>query len=178
MTMTTTTATATHHAVIESPLGPLTVVADRDGVTGLYFPGHWTRPDRTTFGPRIDATNDKTLHIAAAELDEYFSGTRQAFTVALTPAVDKTDQALRMLLLAIPYGQTTTYGNLAAQLGRGLSPRDVGSLVGHNSLSILVPCHRVVGVGGRLTGYAGGLQRKRTLLNLERETLEPAAALW
>jgi methylated-DNA-[protein]-cysteine S-methyltransferase len=176
--MTMTTATTTHHAVLESPLGPLTVVSDRDGVTGLYFPGHWTRPDRTTFGPRIDATNDGTLRTAAVELDEYFSGTRQAFTVALTPAVDDTDQALRMLLQAIPYGQTTSYGNLAAQLGGGLSPRDIGSLVGHNPLSILVPCHRVVGAGGRLTGYAGGLRRKRTLLDLERETLDPAATLW
>jgi methylated-DNA-[protein]-cysteine S-methyltransferase len=178
MTMTTTTSTTMHHTVLESPLGPLTVVSDPDGVTGLGFPGHWTRPDRTTFGPRVDAATDETLRTAAVELDEYFSGKRQAFTVALTPAANEVDQALRMLLQAIPYGQTTTYGNLARQLGRGLSPRDVGSLVGHNPLSILVPCHRVVGASGRLTGYAGGLPRKRTLLNLERGTLDLAATLW
>jgi methylated-DNA-[protein]-cysteine S-methyltransferase len=82
------------------------------------------------------------------------------------------------LLAEIPYGQTTTYGALARQLGHGISPRAVGGFVGHNPLSIFIPCHRVVGSTGKLTGYAGGLERKQRLLELENAVPAPAPALW
>ena len=145
--------TATH-TTVDSPLGELTLVAEEGRLTGVYFPHHWYRPDPDTFGPRAGTGFEK----ATAQLAEYFAGDRTRFDLAAEPRGDEFQRRVWDLIGAIPYGQTVTYGDLAG---------DVGAAVGRNPLSVVVPCHRVVGKDGRLTGYAGGLARKRFLLDLE-----------
>jgi methylated-DNA-[protein]-cysteine S-methyltransferase len=160
--VTTTLQTiSTAHTILPSPLGELTVVRDDDALVGLYFPDHWRQPDPFGRGPRTDHGFDD----AATQLDEYFAGQRQAFDLPLKSRGDPFQQSVWQLLRQIPFGQTVTYGELAGRLGAGA--QQVGRAVGGNPLSIFVPCHRVVGQGGKLTGYAGGLQRKRLLLELE-----------
>ncbi|WP_410586993.1 methylated-DNA--[protein]-cysteine S-methyltransferase [Amycolatopsis sp. lyj-23] len=150
------------HAVLDSPIGPLTVVGADAFVTGLYFPNHWTRPDRTAFGER----DDTAFPEAVRQLAEYFAGQRTEFDVPTQAAGPDFDRAVWTEIAKIPYGATATYGELARAVG-GL-PHEVGAAVGRNPLSILVACHRVVGKNGKLTGYAGGLKRKEFLLDLER----------
>jgi methylated-DNA-[protein]-cysteine S-methyltransferase len=175
---TATITTSTRHVVIDSPIGPLTVVRDDDGLTGLYYPGHWTRPDQTTFGPRIEPSDDHGFDDAIAQLHEYFAGERQEFDLAINPRGSERARQVWQLLDEIPYGETTTYGALAHKVGTGVDARDIGGLVGANPLSIFIPCHRVVGSNGKLTGYAGGLDRKRYLLELENAIPAPPPALW
>jgi methylated-DNA-[protein]-cysteine S-methyltransferase len=162
-----TVSPSTRHAIIDSPLGPLTIVRDDDGLTGLYFPHHWTRPDPATFGPRVEAADDRGFDAVTAQLGEYFAGERREFELPLTPAGDPAAQAVWKLLAEIPYGRSTTYGELARLVGGGMTPKEAGGFVGANPLSILIPCHRVIGSTGKLTGYAGGLRRKQHLLELE-----------
>ena len=162
------------HTTIASKLGELTVVA-RDGiVVGLYFPGHWYRPDPASFGPRGDAGFDA----ARDQIGQYFAGDRQEWTVAVATNGDDYQERVWALVRQIPYGETTTYGDLARQLGDGTTPQEVGAAVGRNPVCLLVPCHRVVGAGGKLTGYAGGLTRKRFLLDLEAEVSGRASRLF
>jgi methylated-DNA-[protein]-cysteine S-methyltransferase len=175
--MSIATAT-TRHVVIDSPIGPLTLVRDDDGLTGLYYPGHWTRPDQTTFGPRVEPSDDHGFDEAIAQLREYFAGERQEFHLSLNPLGSERARRLWQLLAEIPYGRTTTYGALARRIGGGISPRAIGGFVGHNPLSIFIPCHRVVGSTGKLTGYAGGLDRKQHLLELEKAVPVAPQALW
>jgi methylated-DNA-[protein]-cysteine S-methyltransferase len=165
----TATSTSPRHTVIDSPLGPLTIVGDRRGLTGLYFAHHWTRPDKSTFGNRVDAGTDDVFSEAATQLAEYFARGRREFDLPIEQAGDDVGKRVWRLLAETPYGHTTTYGELAGLVGGGVSPRDIGAIVGHNPLSVIVPCHRVVGKGGKLTGYAGGLGRKRFLLDLEQD---------
>lgn len=178
MSATSAEATSTRHVVIDSPVGELTIVRDDDGLTGLYFPQHWTHPDTSAFGPRVDPADDHGFDEALTQLDEYFAGERREFGLPLNPHGSDRARQVWQLLAEIPYGQTTTYGALARQLGHGISPRAIGGFVGHNPLSIFIPCHRVVGSTGKLTGYAGGLERKQRLLELENAVPAPAAALW
>ena len=175
---TATTTTTTRHVVIDSPIGPLTLVRDDDGLTGLYYPGHWTRPDQATFGPRVEPSDDHGFDEAIAQLREYFAGERQEFDLSLNPLGSERARRLWQLLAEIPYGRTTTYGALARRIGGGISPRAIGGFVGHNPLSIFIPCHRVVGSTGKLTGYAGGLDRKQHLLELEKAVPVAPQALW
>jgi len=158
------------HTITESPLGELTLVADDGRLTGVYFPHHWYAPDPAMFGPRSGAG----FAAARDQLAEYFAGDRTRFELALAPRGDAFQAKVWKLIADIPYGQTTTYGDLARAVGGPVTPRDVGAAVGRNPLSVVVPCHRVVGQDGRLTGYAGGLARKRFLLDLE----ETAARLF
>jgi methylated-DNA-[protein]-cysteine S-methyltransferase len=177
--MSTAAATiSTRHVIVDSPIGPLTLVRDDDGITGLYYPGHWTRPDRNAFGPRVELSNDQGFDAAIAQLTEYFAGERHDFDLPLNPHGSHQAQQVWRLLAEIPYGQTTTYGELARKVGGNVSPRDIGGFVGDNPLSILIPCHRVVGAGGKLTGYAGGLDRKRYLLELEKAIPASPQPLW
>ena len=154
--------TATH-TTVDSPLGELTLVAEEGRLTGVYFPHHWYRPDPDTFGPRADTGFEDVT----AQLAEYFAGDRTRFDLAVEPQGDEFQHRVWELISAIPYGQTVTYGDLARDVGGEVTPKDVGAAVGRNPLSVVVPCHRVVGKDGRLTGYAGGLARKRFLLDLE-----------
>lgn len=169
---------STRHAAIDTPLGELTLVRDEDGLTGLYFPGHWTKPDLSSFGLRVETSQDHGFVDAVGQLTEYFAGERREFDVPLHPHGSAAARQVWGLLSAVPYGCTVTYGALAKQVGGGISPRAIGYFVGHNPLSIFIPCHRVVGSSGGLTGYAGGLDRKRHLLELEHAIPGSADRLW
>jgi methylated-DNA-[protein]-cysteine S-methyltransferase len=160
------------HTVLATQIGDLTVVRDGDLLTGLYFPHHWYRPDPVTFGPR----NDEGFEKVAAQLAEYLAGTRTDFDLPLDPR--GTDFQLRVweLIAQIPYGETTTYGDIARRLGGPETAQEVGAAVGRNPLSILIPCHRVIASNGKLAGYAGGLKRKQWLLELEQAKV--AVPLW
>lgn len=154
------------YAVIDSPLGPLTLVAaDTGELAGLYMEQHRHRPPLETFGLR----DDSILPEVQQQLKEYFAGDRTAFDVPLKLTGTPFQQRVWEALKDIPYGEITTYGQLAATLGLvpGAS-RAVGLANGKNPVSIIVPCHRVVGSTGNLTGYGGGLDRKQRLLDHER----------
>ena len=171
MTVTAGRAPAAVHTVFATSLGELTVVREEGAVTGLYFPRHWPRPDRTAFGPR----SDEGFEEIARQLGEYLDGDRNEFDLPLKVRGSQFDRRLWELIGSVPYGETTTYGKLAHRLGAGTEPRDVGAAVGRNPVCIIIPCHRVVGATGRLTGYAGGLDRKRTLLEIEHAGAQSAA---
>jgi methylated-DNA-[protein]-cysteine S-methyltransferase len=168
----------TRHAVIDGLLGELTLVADGDSLVGVYFRHHWYRPPIDTFGPRVSADDDSLLTQAQAQLDEFLVGERSRFDLPTTARGDDLQRRIWGRLTAIPYGETVTYGELAAELADGTTAQQVGSAVGRNPLSIVVPCHRVVGKDGKLTGYAGGLERKTFLLDLEEPADIRAARLF
>ena len=163
----TTAVMRTRHAAVHTEeLGELTLVAVGPALAGVYFEGHWTNPDRSEFGEEV-GESDPVIAEAARQLREYLRGERTSFELATTARGSAFEERVWPLLEAIPFGETVTYGELAERLGdRGLA-RGVGQAVGRNPLSIVVPCHRVVGKEGRLRGYAGGLRRKRLLLDLE-----------
>ena len=164
MTAQTARIAVTEHAVIATRLGELTVVRDGGSLTGLYFPRHWPRPDRATVG----ACTDGGFEEIARQLDEYLAGERSTFDLPVEARGTEFQRRVWDLITLVPYGQTTTYGDLARRLGEDVSPQDVGAAVGRNPLCILIPCHRVIGSTGKLTGYAGGLDRKRALLEIEQ----------
>lgn len=157
----------TRHGLIESPLGELTLVADGDRLTGLYFRHHWYPP--ATIGHRQDS--DPLFARARDQLEEYFAERRRTFELPIALHGSEFERRVWDQIAAVPYGRTTTYGDIAGRLGDRSLAREVGRAVGHNPLSIIVPCHRVVGADGRLTGYAGGMKRKTLLLDLEQPTL-------
>jgi methylated-DNA-[protein]-cysteine S-methyltransferase len=168
----------TRHAVIDSPLGDLTLVADGDALTGVYFHHHWYRPSEDTFGPRVDAGSDALLAESRTQLDDYLAGDRTDFELPTALHSDGLRRRVWDRLTTIPYGETITYGELAAELADGSTPQEVGAAVGRNPLCIVIPCHRVVGKDGKLTGYAGGLERKQSLLDLEEPAEVRAARLF
>jgi methylated-DNA-[protein]-cysteine S-methyltransferase len=151
------------YTVVDSPLGDLTLVARDRVLAGLYFAEHARRPEATTFGERVR----DGFESVEEQLAEYFAGARQQFELPLAPRGSTFQMQVWELLRAIPYGETRTYGQLAKELGNPMLAREVGAANARNAISIIVPCHRVVGAGGKLVGYAGGLERKRFLLGLE-----------
>lgn len=164
----------TVHAVVDTPIGGLTLVGDGQALSGLYFPDHVRHPGAQTFGPR----DDEAFAQARSQLSEYFAGERTAFDLPLAPRGNDFQRRVWQLLTTIPYGQTRSYGQLAAGLGDPALARAVGAANGRNPISIVVPCHRVVGHDGSLTGYAGGLDRKAFLLDLERPVAARAPTLF
>jgi len=153
------------HTVLGTRLGDLTIVRDGEALVGLYFPHHWYRPDPATFGPRTgDGFGDVTR-----QLGEYLAGARTRFDLPLQARGYEFQRSVWDLVAEIPYGRTASYGELARRLGRAVTAQQVGTAVGRNPLCILIPCHRVIGSTGKLTGYAGGLGRKRALLDLEQQ---------
>jgi methylated-DNA-[protein]-cysteine S-methyltransferase len=159
------------HTTTESPVGELTLVAAGGVLSGLYFPGHWYPPGRNTLGAR----SEHGFEQAEAQLAEYFAGERTGFELPTRLAGDEFQRRVWALIDRIPYGETTSYGEMAAELGDPTLARRVGGAVGRNPISIVVPCHRVVGKDGKLTGYAGGLEGKRHLLELEAPAAMAAA---
>jgi methylated-DNA-[protein]-cysteine S-methyltransferase len=154
---------------IPSPLGNLIALSDGAGVTGLWFSGGRRAPEEGRSGlVREDLPVFKKLR---EWLGIYFSGRNPPFTPPIALVGSDFRQAVWALLLEIPFGQVTTYGDIAGRLevttGKRQSPRAVGGAVGHNPVSIIVPCHRVIGAGGNLTGYGGGMDKKVALLRLE-----------
>lgn len=168
----------TRHAVIDSPLGELTLVAEGAALTGLYFRHHGRRPAEATLGPRVDADSDELLAKARTQLTDYLFGRTQGFSLPTRLHGDAAQQRVWALLSTIPYGETVTYGELAAALDDGTTAQGVGQTVGRNPVCIVVPCHRVVGRNGQLTGYAGGLHRKQFLLELEEPSEVKGARLF
>jgi len=156
---------AARHA---SPLGSILLAATGRGLAGLWFEGQRYHPDARRWPMQPD---HHVLAVACRQLDEYFAGERRAFDLPLdlqggTPFQRSVWQAL----LGIPAGQRTSYAILSQRIGKPAAVRAVGAAVGRNPVSIVVPCHRVVGTDGSLTGYAGGLDRKTALLQLETTT--------
>ena len=161
--MTRTARTTRTHTIVGSPIGPLTLVASGGVLCGLYLPEHRRGPDPASMG----VPTSEGFEEVSRQLAEYFDGRRTGFTVPVAPVGTEFQRRVWRALTAIPYGRTTTYGALANELGGPGLVRAVGSANARNPISIIVPCHRVVGSDGSLTGYAGGLERKRYLLDLE-----------
>ncbi len=157
---------------ITTPLGPMTLAATAHGLAGAWFDGQAHHPGPLTAPV---ATDNRWLLQASRELGEYFLAQRQRFDVPLDPQGTPFQQAVWQVLRGISGGALQRYGEIARQLGRPQAARAVGAAVGRNPISVIVPCHRVVGQDGSLTGYAGGLPRKEALLRLEGG-LEPAAS--
>jgi methylated-DNA-[protein]-cysteine S-methyltransferase len=162
--MMTGTETMNQHTILATRLGDLIVVRNAEAVVGLYFPHHWYMPGPDTFGPRTDEGFDEV----ARQLKEYLAGGRREFDLPLQARGSGPRCRVWDLVAKVPYGQTTTYRSLARRLNRDVTPQQVGADISRNPLCILIPCHRVVGTNGKLTGYAGGLERKRALLELEQ----------
>ncbi len=152
-------------ATWQGPLGPMVVAATGKGLAGVWFDGQRHMPDNATWQVQPD---HPMLQRAIAQLTEYFAGERTQFDLPLDlQGGTSFQQSVWKALLAIPSGATTSYGDLSARIGRPAAVRAVGAAVGRNPVSVIVPCHRVVGANGSLTGYAGGLDRKTALLKLE-----------
>ena len=180
------------HAVMASPIGELTLLADGGALAAVYMENHKRGPAPELLGPRVElddadaaacgvdddagaaaqeasweASAVAVLARARHQLQEYFAGDRREFDLPLAPAGNPFRQQVWALLQEIPYGETRSYGDLARQLGDRNLAQAVGSANARNPVSIIIPCHRVVGAAGALTGYAGGLDRKHFLLGLE-----------
>jgi len=156
------------HTVVNSPVGPLTLVAADGALAGLYMDEQRHRPEPETLGePDTGRARDLFAEVSS-QLEQYFDGDRTEFD--LTLALDGTAFQRRVwaALQDIPYGQTLSYGQLADQIGQPSAARAVGLANGKNPIGIIVPCHRVVGADGSLTGYGGGIERKHYLLAHER----------
>lgn len=166
------------HTVVDSSLGELTLVAADDAIAGLYFPGHWYPPTAEMIGVRVAAADDPLLAEAARQLADYLTGERTSFDLPLATQGDPLQESVWAVLKQIPFGTTTTYGEIATRLGNRSLAQAVGQAVGHNPISIIVPCHRVVGSDGKLTGFAGGLRRKQRLLELEEPVSVKAGRLF
>ncbi|MFD7153598.1 methylated-DNA--[protein]-cysteine S-methyltransferase [Kribbella sp. NPDC059898] len=155
------------HAVVSTRIGELAVVVSEEALVGVYFPHHWVKPSAETLGERVEST-DPLIALVVEQLEAYFAGSRVAFDLPVRMDGDAFQRRVWAVLAEIPYGETTTYGEIAARLGEPAhAAQAVGKAVGQNPVSIVVPCHRVIGKNGSLTGYAGGLKRKQFLLDLE-----------
>ena len=155
----------TYFTRFPSPVGDLRLMTDGEALTGLYLPSQacddsrWERADDLAIFDSVKAW-----------LDSYFAGNPGAVDFPLSPAGTDFQRRVWQILLTIPYGQTTTYGAIAKQLGETMSAQAVGLAVGKNPISIIIPCHRCLGAKGQLTGYAGGIENKKWLLRHEEET--------
>jgi methylated-DNA-[protein]-cysteine S-methyltransferase len=152
--------------IIGSPLGPLTLLASGGTLTGLYMNDR--EPAASGGTGEVAAPDEPVLAETERQLEEYFAGHRQVFDLPLALHGTAFQRRVWDALLGIGYGETVTYGQLAGQLGQPTAARAVGLANGRNPVSIIVPCHRVIGSDGSLTGYGGGLPNKRRLLDLER----------
>ena len=151
----------TYWTTIDSPVGTLWLTGDGAALTGLYM----GRPAALDLPGWVE--DDAPFAAAREQLTAYFAGERQEFDLPLNPVGTPFQQQVWAALRAIPYGETRSYREIAEQLGRPTASRAVGAANGRNPISVIVPCHRVVGSSGVLTGYAWGLERKRALLDLE-----------
>jgi len=152
----------TQHVALETPMGTMRIESSELGISAVLW------PLQAPSGPE-DMTPSPLLEEAAAQLRAYFSGQLKVFDLPLQPEGTEFQQRVWQELKKIPWGATTTYGEIARALRSPKSARAVGAAIGRNPLSIIVPCHRVIGRDGSLTGFAGGLERKSWLLNLEQE---------
>jgi methylated-DNA-[protein]-cysteine S-methyltransferase len=152
------------HSEHTSPVGPLTLVVDDGRLAALYMTEQKHLPPSAQLGERVD----DALPVAREQLEAYFRGELTTFDVPLATVGTPFQELVWAALRRVPYGTTCTYGELAAELGRPTATRAVGAANGRNPVGIITPCHRVIGADGELRGYAGGVERKRLLLALER----------
>jgi methylated-DNA-[protein]-cysteine S-methyltransferase len=157
------------HVTVPSPVGPLTIVAADGQITGLYMDAQRHAPGQESFGRPGDPA-EEPFATAAEQLRAYFAGELTEFDLPLSPAGTEFQRRVWTGLQAIPYGETVSYGELARRVGNPTASRAVGLANGRNPIAIVVPCHRVIGSNGSMTGYGGGLDRKRFLLALEQES--------
>lgn len=151
---------------MKSPVGLLKLVASDTGLTAILW--EQDSPDRVPLSPLKENNQDKILLETERQLNEYFAGDRKAFSLPLDFVGTEFQKRVWNALLTIPYGETRSYGQIAKQLGNEKAMRAVGAANGRNPISIIAPCHRVIGASGKLTGFAGGLEAKALLLNLEQ----------
>jgi methylated-DNA-[protein]-cysteine S-methyltransferase len=162
---------------IDSPLGPLRLLADEHGLRGIYMQRHQGEPLSSDATPKPARGNAATILSAAAkQLGEYFAGDRRVFELPLAAAGTAFQQRVWQALMDLEFGQTCSYGELARAIGQPSASRAVGAANGRNPLSIVVPCHRVIGSDGSLTGYGGGEANKRWLLEHEARLSAPLFA--
>lgn len=163
-----TTPTRYWSMLADTPIGDLLLTANADGaLTSVLMESD---PQEVDPGWTED---DDVLHAARTQLEEYFSGERQVFDVDLAPSGTPFQRSVWAALRDIPYGEVRSYGQIADQIGSPTAARAVGMANGRNPLAVIVPCHRVIGASGSLTGYGGGLERKRYLLDLEKSAVHP-----
>lgn len=167
--MTTADISTLVSTTMESPVGTLTIVASGAGLRAVLWPVE--KPGRVSFEEEVSQGSHQVLDDTVAQLNEYFAGDRTTFDIALDPIGTDFQQAVWNGLLKIPWGQTQSYGELASALGKPSASRAVGSATGRNPISVIVPCHRLVASSGKLTGFAGGLDAKRWLLDHESSKL-------
>jgi methylated-DNA-[protein]-cysteine S-methyltransferase len=170
---TSMTDTTTYWTMIDSPLGPLLLTADETGISGVIMDADMDERIEPSTGWVEDPAR---FEEARRQLAEYFAGRRTEFDLPLSPAGTAFQREVWAALQTIPYGQVRSYGEIAAQIGRPGASRAVGLANGRNPIAVIVPCHRVIGASGALTGYGGGLRRKRLLLDLEAGLAQPALA--
>lgn len=167
-----------HFQHFASPVGMLTLAADAEGLRHIEFPSNRHPADRQHWAPDACGRAADILALTAMQLREYFSGKRQAFDLPLAPEGTEFQREVWHALSTIPWGSTLSYGQLAQRIGRPRAVRAVGAANGRNPLPIVLPCHRVIGSNGALTGFGGGLPVKEALLHLEgvacRFASEPA----
>jgi methylated-DNA-[protein]-cysteine S-methyltransferase len=156
-----------HYSVFESPIGELLLTGDGDALTGVYFP----QSGKVAAADPAWARDDGAFAEVKARLGAYFRGELTKFQLKLAPRGTPFQQRVWSALQTIPYGTTSTYGKLAAELGEPKAVRAVGLANGRNPIPIIIPCHRVIGADGSLTGYGGGLDVKQRLLALESRAL-------
>jgi methylated-DNA-[protein]-cysteine S-methyltransferase len=152
---------------INSPVGKLKLVASEEGLAAILWQND--RPERVPLGEMVEEPEHKVLVKTEKQLTEYFAGERREFDLPLDMRGTPFQKEVWDALLGIPFGETKSYGDLAKQLGNPGAGRAVGAANGRNPISIVVPCHRVIGSSGKLTGFAGGLNVKARLLEMERE---------
>ena len=155
-----------YYTKMNSPIGDITLVADTDNLCAIYWPNQ--KPDTRKFTELENDDNNRVLRSAALQLSSYFIGRTKDFDIPLRPVGTDFQERVWKALRSIKYGKTVSYADIAKKIGNPKAVRAVGSAIGKNPLSIIVPCHRVVGSNGKLTGFAGGLKTKEFLLNLER----------
>lgn len=160
------------YKIVESPVGKLKVIASDKGLVAILWEND--KPSRVRLGEVTDNSQHPVLLKAEKQLAEYFAGKRKQFSVALDMHGTSFQKNVWEALLAIPFGETRSYGQLAKQLGNANASRAVGAANGKNPLSIIVPCHRVIGSTGKLTGFAGGMKTKAHLLELEEQGMRAA----
>jgi methylated-DNA-[protein]-cysteine S-methyltransferase len=162
-----------HFRTIGSPIGPLTLAGRDDRLMHLRMVDQTYEPSRE--GWEVD---DSAFTDAVAQLNAYFAGELLDFDLKLDLVGTEFQRRVWKALVTIPYGETRSYGQIAQQIGSAGASRAVGLANGHNPISIIVPCHRVIGANGSLTGYGGGLERKKTLLGMEKNRVAPVATLF
>lgn len=165
----------TKTCVLETPLGDVQISGENDALTGLWFVDQKYFPDGAE--QWIEEPNYPIFQEVKAWLKAYFAGDKPVVTMNLAPQGTPFQKAVWDLLLQIPYGQVTSYGTIAKAIAKrqgltSMSAQAVGGAVGHNPISLIIPCHRVIGANGSLTGYAGGLDKKQALLKLEQVNVE------